>query len=135
MTNVDAIRSIHSDADGSLAWDLLFALLADDVAWHVAGSPDLLPWAGVVHGHEGVRHWLATLNEHMSYDRFELGEIHGEGDTVIELVHASGRAAASGRPFASDVVRIWTFRDGKAVRVRSYYDTAAYERAFLGGTD
>ncbi len=92
----------------------------------------MLPWAGIVHGHEGVRHWLATLNEHMSYDRFELVEIYGDGATVVELVQASGRAAGSGRPFASEVVRIWTFRSSKAARVRSYYDTAAYERAFLG---
>jgi len=111
---------------------VLFGLLADDVEWQVAGSPDLLPWAGVVSGPDGVRGWLETLNEHMEYDRFELVEIHGDGDTVVEIVIASGQAAASRRPFESEIVRVWTFRDGKAVLVRSYYDTAAYERSFLG---
>ena len=68
----------------------------------------------------------------MEYNRFELAEIHGDADTVVEIVMASGRATASRRPFESEIIRIWTFRDGKAVLVRSYYDTAAYERSFLG---
>lgn len=129
-SRVDAVRALHSPADGTLVSDL-FALLGDDVEWQVAGSLERLPWAGIVHGPEGVRGWLATLNEHMDYDRFELVDIYGDGNTVVEIVQASGRAAASGRPFASEIVRIWTFRDGRAVLVRSYYDTAAYERAFL----
>ena len=131
-SHVDAVRLLHAGDGGTLVRDMLFGLLADDVEWRVAGSPDLLPWAGAVRGPDGVRGWLETLNEHMDYDRFELVEIYGYGDTVVEIVTASGRAAASGRPFASEIVRIWTFRDGKTVLVRSYYDTAAYERSFLG---
>jgi ketosteroid isomerase-like protein len=110
----------------------LFDLLADDVEWQVAGSPERLPWAGTVRGHDGVRGWLETLNEHMEYERFDLLEIHGDGDTVVEIVNASGRAAASRRPFESELVRVWTFQAGQAKLVRSYYDTAAYERSFLG---
>jgi ketosteroid isomerase-like protein len=30
------------------------------------------------------------------------------------------------------VVRIWTFRDGKAIRVRSYYDMYSYAVALTG---
>ena len=133
MTNVDAIRSLHSSGDGTLARDVLYELLADDVEWWAAGSPERLPWAGRVQGPDGVRGWLVTLAEHMDYDCFELKEIYGEGDTVIEIVQASGRAIASGRPFASEIARVWTFRDSKAIRVRSYYDTAAYERALRQG--
>jgi ketosteroid isomerase-like protein len=114
--------------------DVLFGLLSDDVEWWAAGSPDRLPWAGTVHGPDGVRGWLETLNEHMQYERFELVELYEDGDSVVEIVRASGRATASGRPFESEVVRIWTFSDSKAVRVRSYYDTAAYERSFWSDT-
>jgi len=128
----DAIRAMHAPDSGTLVRDVLFGLLADDVEWKVAGDADRLPWAGSVRGHEGVRRWLETLNEHIDYERFELVELYADGDTVIELVLASGRAAASGRAFASEIVRVWTFRDDRAVLVRSYYDTAAYERAFLG---
>src|SRR6266545_4996373 len=35
-------------------------------------------------------------------------------------------------PFASEVVRVWTFHDGKAIRVRSYYATHGCAAALLG---
>jgi uncharacterized protein len=66
----------------------------------------------------------------MEYERFEPLEFFADGDTVIEIVSAGGHARATGRSFQSEVVRIWTFREGKAVRVRSFYDTRAYQRAF-----
>jgi ketosteroid isomerase-like protein len=73
---------------------------------------------------------MEVLDEHMEYDRFEPVEFFADGETVIEIVLAGGRARATGRSFQSEVVRIWTFHEGKAVRVRSFYDTHAYERAF-----
>jgi ketosteroid isomerase-like protein len=118
-SNVEAVRSLHAGEGGTLVRDRLFGLLADDT----------------VRGPEGVRGWLETLNEHMDYERFELLEIHGDAETVVEIVNASGRAAASRRPFESELVRIWTFHADKARLVRSYYDTAAYERSFLGALE
>jgi ketosteroid isomerase-like protein len=111
----------------------LFDLLADDVEWGVAGPADAFPWAGTVHGHDGVRQWADALNAAMDYTRFELLEIFGAGDHVVEIIGAGGTAHATGRPFDSEVVRIWTFRGSSAVHVRSYYDTAAYAEALVDG--
>ena len=132
---VSAVQALHQPGADRLDRDGLYALLSDDVEWQVAGSPDRLPWAGTVHGHEGVRGWLELLNHHLHYERFEPLEIFGDDENVVEVIAAGGRAAASGRPYESQIVRIWTFRSGKAVLVRSYYDTAAYERAFLSERD
>jgi ketosteroid isomerase-like protein len=125
--NVAAVRALHVGA--GLSRDRLRALLADDVEWYALGSPDVLPWAGTVRGHEGVRRWLAVLNEAMDYERFDLVEVVDAGDVVVELVLGGGKAIASGKPFESEIVRIWTFRGGRAVKVRSYYDTQAYAAA------
>jgi uncharacterized protein len=103
------------------------------VEWYVLGSSDELPWAGTFRGREGVRRWMETLDELMEYERFEPLEFFTDGDTVIEIVLAGGHARAIGRTFESQVVRIWTFREGKAACVRSLYDTGAYERALDGG--
>jgi uncharacterized protein YceH (UPF0502 family)/ketosteroid isomerase-like protein len=127
--NLGAVRSLHGGDTGLLERATLFDLVSPEVDWVVAGQPDVLPWAGTWRGPDGVRRWLETLDEHMEYERFEPVELHAAGDTVVEVVSAGGRARASGRPFESEVVRMWTFRAGKAVRVRSYYDTAAYARA------
>jgi ketosteroid isomerase-like protein len=125
--NVAAVRALHVGA--GLSRDRLRALLADDVEWYALGSPDVLPWAGTVRGHEGVRRWLAVLNEAMDYERFDLVEVVDAGDVVVELVLGGGKAIATGKPFESEIVRIWTFRGGRAVKVRSYYDTQAYAAA------
>ena len=124
-----AVEALHAREGGLLARSSLYDLLADDVEWYVLGSPEELPWAGTFRGTEGVRRWLETLDEHMEYERFEPLEFFADGDTVIEIVLAGGHARATGRSFESEVVRVWTFREGKAVRVRSFYDTGAYERA------
>jgi ketosteroid isomerase-like protein len=133
--NVRRVQSLygHTDTEGYfLGRAALWDLLADDVEWWAAGPPDRLPWAGTVRGHEGVRGWMAVLNERMEYTQFDPLEYVAQGDTVVEVVMASGRAISTGRSFASEIVRIWTFRDGKAVKVRSYYDTAAYVVALQG---
>jgi ketosteroid isomerase-like protein len=72
---------------------------------------------------------LAVLNEAMDYERFDLVEVVDAGDVVVEVVLGGGKAVATGKPFESEIVRIWTFRGGRAVKVRSYYDTQAYAAA------
>jgi uncharacterized protein len=124
-----AVKALHAREGGLLARSSLFDLVADDVEWYVLGSPDELPWAGTFRGSEGVHRWLEVLEEHMEYERFEPLEFFADGDSVIEIVFAAGRARATGIAFESEVVRIWTFHEDKAVRVRSYYDTGAYARA------
>ena len=127
--NLEAIKGLHALEGGLLERTSLLDLVADDVEWWAAGSPEVLPWAGIHRGRDAVRRWFETLTEHMDYERFEPLEFYGDRDTVIELVEASGTARATGHAFQSEVVRIWTFDAGKVIRVRSYYDTGVYERA------
>ena len=130
FANQEAVRQLHvQDKGGQLRRVSLFELLDESVEWEALGPEDLFAWAGKHHGHEGVRIWFESLNAAMVYERFDLLELYAEGETVIEVIAAAGRARATGRPFTSEVVRIWTFRDGKAVRVRSYYDTFRYAAA------
>jgi ketosteroid isomerase-like protein len=130
--NREAVRQLHdSDKSGRLQRDLLFELLDAQVEWHALGPTDLFPWAGTHRGHDGVRRWFNVLNAALDYERFELVELYSDEDAVVEVIAAAGKARATGAPFASEVVRVWNFRDGKAVRVRSYYDTQAYAAAVL----
>jgi len=130
FANREAVRQLNEqDEGGRLRRVPLFELLDESVEWEALGPVELFGWAGKHHGHDGVRVWFESLNAAMAYERFELLELYAEGETVIEVIAAAGTARATGRPFASEVVRIWTFRDGKAVRVRSYYDTYGYAAA------
>jgi ketosteroid isomerase-like protein len=131
--NREAIRQLHDPVEsGRLRRDPLFELLDESVEWEALGPTELFPWAGTHRGHDGVRRWFELLNSVMAYERFELRELYADGETVVEVIEATGTARATGSQFASDVVRIWTFRDGKAIRVRSYYDTHGYATALIG---
>jgi len=125
-TSLDTIRALHSSDSGRLTWNELSALLDAEVEWWVAGPEHGFPWAGTFRGPDAVARWSDLLDAHLDYTQFELVDAWEDRDTVIELVQASGTARATGSAFASEVVRIWTFRDGRIVRVRSYYDTANY---------
>lgn len=131
--NREAVRQLHDpDESGRLRRDRLFELLDEGVEWQALGPTELFPWAGTHRGHAGVRRWFDLLNDAMAYERFDLLELYSDDETVIEVIAAAGRARATGARFASEVVRVWSFHDGKAVRVRSYYDTYGYAAALLG---
>lgn len=98
----------------------------------MAGPPDRLPFAGAFRGTAGFDRWRAALNAAVKYDRFTVLEELVAGDEVIHVIDASGHALATGRAYASQVVRTFTVRGGRIVRARSYYDTAAYVDALDG---
>lgn len=104
----------------------LLPALADEIEWWAAGDPAVLPWAGTHRGRAAVEAWFERLNAVMDYRRFEATAFIADGDEVVVVHQAGGVARATGRPFESEIVRIWTVRRGKVVRVRSYYDTHAY---------
>ena len=113
--------------------------LSEDIEWWAAGPPSVLPWAGMFKGRANVANRVKILRHHLNYQKWEPDWLV-KADTVVEFVRASGVAKTTGQHYESDIVRIWTIRDGKVVKVRSFYDTAAYaiaidalKLAFQGG--
>jgi ketosteroid isomerase-like protein len=60
---------------------------------------------------------------------FEPTEMEAAGDNVLVpvLLHARGRG--SGLELPGEGFHVWTFRDGKAARVQTYFDEAEARRA------
>lgn len=106
--------------------------LADNVEWWVSGPSEILPFAGTWRGLEGVARFHKKLSETMRYDKVELQRYMVSGDDVAAIFLGEGVARATGKPFRSEIIRLYTFADGKVVRVRNYYDTAAYIKAVRG---
>ena len=104
-------------------------ILAGDAEWWVAGDPARLPWAGSFIGPQGFLRFLTALRAALEYQRFETIEVIDGGGTYVQVVNAAGVARMTGRPFESLIVRSFTEEAGRLIRVRSLYDTAAYERA------
>ena len=110
------------------AWDAgdrrdveaLLAVLDVEVEWHAA-----LPMLGgdaVYRGHDGVRSFLSEVYEVLGDTRFEFPDIRDAGDQVVALGRFRGRGEASGVATETPFAYIVDFRNGKAIRVRSYLD-------------
>ena len=103
--------------------------LTDDVTFEAAGSRDLLPWAGVWKGPEGLKSFRTLLGTKVKYDSWKPMAWFRDGNTVIEHAHATGTARESGIPFETDLLRLWVFRERKVSRMVTMYDTLSYALA------
>ena len=62
-------------------------------------------------------------------------ELIDAGDKVFAWIRFSGRGTTSGAPVEMEQAQIWTFREGRVVRVEEYFDrTEALEAAGLSGS-
>lgn len=126
--NLDVIKKIHSAQPYSQSL-LNSNALADDVEWWAAGLKDELPWAGSWYGEKGIRDFFRALSELMNYQVFEPKEYIAQDEVVVSMIEAAGWAKTTAEAFKSDIVRIYDFRNDKIVKIRNFYDTAAYVRA------
>ena len=90
------------------------------VEWHdAADQPD----GQVYHGIEGVRRALRGFLEAWSNYSCDVEEtIEAADERVVVLTHERGRGKTSGVEIDQRGAHIWTFRDGKVVEFRAYWD-------------
>lgn len=127
-----AIRQIHEPGLGLIQRLRESGLLVDSAEWWVAGPPEVLPFAGTWRGLDGVAEFQRRLGATMRYDTVEVREYLVSGEQVAAIFLGAGVARATGKPFRGEIVRLYTFSEGKIVRVRNYYDTGGYVRAVQG---
>lgn len=130
--HLELIQRLHEPGLGLIQRFRESGLLADTAEWWVAGPRDVLPFAGSWRGLDGVAEFDRQLRATMRYTKVEVREYLVSGNQVAAIFLGEGTARATGKPFRSDIVRLYTFHDGKVVRVRNYYDTGAYMRAVRG---
>jgi ketosteroid isomerase-like protein len=107
--------------------DVEAALVVCDsgVEWHTLW-PGLEP---VYHGHDGLRRWAAEFEEAFTDATQEILESEEAGDGVFLHVRLFGRGRGSGTPVEMEIFDVWTFRDGKLVCRRPFYERAEAEAA------
>jgi ketosteroid isomerase-like protein len=99
--------------------------LPDDFEWVVPDHPE----GAVRRGPEGVieffREWTEPWEDlDVQWDLHECGE-----DQALALIRMSGRGRESGVPVEMQLGQLWTFRDGRAVRMVLYNDLDEARRA------
>jgi ketosteroid isomerase-like protein len=127
--NVELVQALFGAAAGMDKHALLAALpefieqtCDPEIEW--VEDPQR-PDARVYRGHAGVRdsfeHWLDQWDEY----GFDVERIVDCGDAVLVVAREHGRGARSGATVSSRIFVVVTFRDGKVLRYREFYDEAA----------
>ena len=114
----------RGDVDGFLKG------LSHDIEWRV---PDVLPWGGSRHGHEGVRSFFSILAEQVEGGWGTPEEFLDVGERIVVLGRFSGTARATGVAFETRFAHVWTLRDGVPSGFDNYLDTATVVAALEGG--
>jgi uncharacterized protein len=116
---VETIRA-GFDAFNRGEYELWLAGLDEDV---VLLDLEETPDTGVFRGHDGVRAWLAKLQEAWGEGfRFEPMSItQGDGIVVVDT-RASGVGVGGGVPIEMTVYMVLRFRDQKVVWTKSFMD-------------
>ena len=118
--DVQRLREVYDAFDRDDA-DTFVGLLAHNIEWRV---PEVLPWGGARHGHDGVRTSLDLLREHVAGGWGTPEEFLDAGDSVIVVGRFTGTARATGRDFETQSVDVWACSDGVPTRLVHFVDTA-----------
>jgi len=119
--NVEVFKRF-ADANNRRDVEALLAELDADVEWQSAVLGSLGGEATVHRGHDGVREMLRDLYEAFSEFRVEFSEIRDLGDRVVAIGRWITRGEESGVEVTPPLASVVDFKNGKAIRVRSYLD-------------
>jgi ketosteroid isomerase-like protein len=129
--NFAVVQAIHMSEAGVIAAVRQCGALAEDVEWEVPG-PDVLPFVGTWKGVDGLWQLERLVNKAVRHERVELTKYLVSGNDVAAVFDVEGYARGTGRPFKTEVFRLYTLEEGRIVRIRSVYDTAAVVEAIAG---
>lgn len=95
---------------------------------HVHPEAEWLPLRGkvdgtVYRGHEGVRRFLAELDEEFAEVRLDSPAVSERGGQVVVCGRYHARGIASGIELDFPLAQVAEFKDGKIVRLEAYADS------------
>jgi ketosteroid isomerase-like protein len=127
-SNAQTVRSVY-EAFGRGDIPTVLATFDPEMVFDVAESMpyfDRSPYRGPKAVAEGLFFRLGT--EWIGF-RATPEEIIDGGDTIVALGRYQATNKATGNPLNAQFAHVWTFRNGKVVRVRQFGDTAQFGRA------
>ena len=125
MTNAEVVRAAYdafnASVEGGDLAEVLPRLFDPDIEW--VQAPDAIE-AGSRHGHAGVLAAIEAMRESFESARIDIEELVEVGPRVVAVVAFSTRSRLSGLELSVPAGVVWTFRDGRAVRMEAYTDPA-----------
>lgn len=104
---------------GEIDW--LVDQMDDEIEWRDSSR---MPDARTYEGIDDVRRFLSSFQRHWAELRWEPETVIASpsGDRVLALVRLIARGSASGAPVDAEIAHVYELREGKVVRVRTFFD-------------
>ena len=120
--NLQTVKNIY-EAFNRGDIDAILASCAEDVEWGVDGGTGELPWAGVRHGHAGVRQFFDLVAEHLEVDLVELDFPASENQVAAVNRQELTLKKNGQKVICPEVVNLWTIgATGKVTRLSTIMD-------------
>ncbi len=112
--NVEIVRRMLDDyANGD--FERALGAFSDDVEWEARVGERFHGPGGVA---EAVRRWTGAWADF----EFDVQELIDAGESVVMVLRQVGRGKGSGAPVEMTMGWLYTFRDGRIIRVRMFAD-------------
>lgn len=118
MGNSDLIRSLYAAFGRGDVKSILDAL-DPSIEWPSNGDARIIPWGGLA----GAASFFEALADNLDFEAFEPRDYFEDGDTVIVLGRTKARVKSGGGVFDSDWAHVFSFKNGRLLRFREFYDT------------
>jgi len=126
--NTEAARRLYA-AFAERDIQSILAVLSPEVEWGEPANP-LNPAAGTRHGHAGFLEWLQIGRASEDILALEPRQFLADADGVAVVGYTKCVVRRTGKSYETDFVHLVTFREGKIIRFREFFDTYAAAEAF-----
>jgi ketosteroid isomerase-like protein len=82
--------------------------------------PNLASEPDTYRGHDGVRRWFDSFYEVMDQIRWDAHSFQQVGERVVVEFTLRARGKTTGLDFGQEAVMVWSFRDGKGIRIELF---------------
>ena len=103
-------------------------MFSDDVSWETPVIENT-PYNGKITGRENLANWLTAFSEAEDMSVFEQNEFIAQGDKVVVLGFAKSRAKSTNKEHTTNIVHIFTVKNGEITEFTEFFDTAVVEKA------
>jgi ketosteroid isomerase-like protein len=127
MTNREAMRALIEKAYAARAEGNVKALVAafhSNGVFELAGNRDALTIAGAVEGHAGLEQAMTNYIAAFEFRKREILSFVAEGDRAAVHSRLTVRFVPKDKTFTTDVLDLFTFKDGKIGELVEFADTA-----------
>ncbi len=96
----------------------ILALTHDD--FELAVPPGLSTEPDTYRGHDGMRRYWESFQDAMDEIHIHLERLDDAGESVVVTMRLSAKGRSTGIAVAQRLAGVWTIRDGKVIRIRTF---------------